>query len=264
MESTEIRDRELKYLIEDSVDESVERAFRKYGRTGRGPRITFSGVLSVFLLLVIAAGGVYWYKHNKASEPVTPVENHDLTLENNGIFGFTAADFQEPILGEATRQRLLIVEEQEVYVNTTITETGFLNWGVFNKQQPLTIHGTGEYTVDLAEIEPSDIVLNEDTYELTISIPHAELHNVDFDPGKTEVGDAQNGWLAFGDIKLTAEQQKEFEVRAKEELTTKLSEDKCYEEADRFAKLSTYETYQAIVKTVSPAYKVVIQFKDAA
>ena len=85
-----------------------------------------------------------------------------------------------------------------------------------------------------------------------------------FDPGKTEVGDAQNGWLAFGDIKLTAEQQKEFEVRAKEELTTKLSEDKCYEEADRFAKLSTYETYQAIVKTVSPAYKVVIQFKDVA
>ena len=56
MENTEIRDRELKYLIEDSVDESVERAFRKYGRTGRGPRITFSGVLSVFLLLVIAAG----------------------------------------------------------------------------------------------------------------------------------------------------------------------------------------------------------------
>ena len=79
MESTEIRDRELKYLIEDSVDESVERAFRKYGRTGRGHRITFSSVLSVFLLLVIAVGGVYWYKYNKASEPVAPVEDHDLT-----------------------------------------------------------------------------------------------------------------------------------------------------------------------------------------
>lgn len=264
MESTEIRDRELKYLIEDSVDESVERAFRRYGRAARGPRITFGGILSIFLLLVIVAGGVYWYKNNKAGEPVASVEDHDLTLENNGIFGFTVADFQEPVLGEAVRQKLLIVEEKEVYVNTTITETGLFNWGVFNKQQALTIHGTGQYTIDLSEIKATDISLDEDTYELTIRIPHAELNNVSFDPSKTEVGDSQNGWLAFGDIKLTAEQQKEFEVKADEELTTKLSEEARFTEADRFARLSAYEVYQPIVRMVSPAYKVVIEFKESA
>ena len=85
-----------------------------------------------------------------------------------------------------------------------------------------------------------------------------------FDPGKTEVGDSQNGWLAFGDIKLTAEQQQEFEVKAKEELGTKLDEEERYTQADRFAKLSAFEIYQPLVKTVSPAYKVVIEFQDAA
>lgn len=264
MDDTEIRERELRYLIEDSVEDSVQRAFRKYGGASHGPRITFSGIVSLLLLAAVVFAGIQWYQHNKASEPVAPVEDHDLTMENNGIFGFTVADFQEPILGEATRQQKLIVEEQEVYVNTTITETGLFNWGVFNKQQALTIHGTGEYTIDLAEVHPSDITLNEDTYELTIRIPHAELNNVFFDPGKTEVGDSQNGWLAFGDIKLTAEQQQEFEVKAKEELGTKLDEEERYTQADRFAKLSAFEIYQPLVKTVSPAYKVVIEFQDAA
>ncbi|OUM21747.1 DUF4230 domain-containing protein [Butyricicoccus porcorum] len=116
-------------------------------------------------------------------------------------------------------------------------------------------------TIDLTQITADDISLNEDTYELTIRIPHAVLYKTIFDPSKTEIGDAQNGWLAFGSIKLDAEQQKEFEVTAEQELKTRLSEKECLEEADRFAKLSAYETYQPIVKTISPAYKVIIEFQ---
>lgn len=190
-----------------------------------------------------------------------PIENHDLTLDNNGIFGFTVADFKEPILGESTRQKLLIVEEQEVYVNTSITETGLFSWGIFNKEQALTIHGMGQYTIDLSKITSDDIRLDERTYELTIQIPHATLHNVDFDPEKTEIGDTKKGWLAFGSIKLDQEQQKQFEMEANKKLKDKLSEAERFEEADRFAKLSAYEVYQPVVRSISPAYKVVIEFK---
>ena len=73
--------------------------------------------------------------------------------------------------------------------------------------------------------------------------------------------DTEKGWLAFGDIKLTQEQQKAFEEEACKKLEEKLSEEERFKEADRFAKLSAYETYQPIVKAVSPAYKVVIEFK---
>lgn len=252
---------ELQNIIEKSVDQSVDRAFKKYGKISRRPRFSLRGLISLLVLLALIGTGVYVYQRSQASDAVAPVEDHDLTLENNGIFGFTVADFEEPILGEATRQRLLIVEEQEVYVNTTITDTGLFHWGVFNKQQALTIHGTGQYTIDLTQITADDISLNEDTYELTIRIPHAVLYKTIFDPSKTEIGDAQNGWLAFGSIKLDAEQQKEFEVAAEQELKTRLSEKECLEEADRFAKLSAYETYQPIVKTISPAYKVIIEFQ---
>lgn len=261
MKENEIQEQELRNMIEQSVDESVNRAFKKYGRFARLPRFSLRGIVSLIVLVALIMAGVYLHERSKANETVAPVEDHDLTLENDGIFGFTAADFEEPILGEATRQRLLIVEEQEVYVNTTITDTGLFNWGIFNKQQVFTIHGTGQYTIDLTKITRQDIYLDEDTYELTIKIPHAELHQVTFDPTKTEIGDAQNGWLAFGSIKLDAEQNKQFEVEANEKLKARLNESERFEEADRFAKLAAYETYQPIVRTISPVYKVVIEFQ---
>ncbi|MDY2629271.1 MAG: DUF4230 domain-containing protein [Lachnospiraceae bacterium] len=261
---TEIHTNEedLKNVINEAVEDSVDRAFKKYRRSVFRPYIKLRKIIVWCVVIGLVVGiGVYLHDRNTASEKVAAVENHDLTLDNNGIFGFTVADFEKPVLGEAVRNRLLIVEEQEVYVNSTITETGLFNLGVFNKQQALTIHGTGQYTIDLTQVDKDDLSLNEDTCELTIQIPHAELHKVIFDPSQTEIGDTKKGWFAFGDIKMTTEQQKEFETNAKEKLEEKLSEAQCFEEADRFAKLSAYETYQPIVETVSPVYKVTIEFQ---
>lgn len=259
----DIRNEEIKNIIEKSVDKSVNRAFRKYDRTTWIFHTGISSIAVILVLVIALSGSAFWLysKKDTVVQAAAPVEGHDLTLEDNGIFGYTAADFKEPILGESVRQKLLIVDEQEAYDETTITDTGLFNWEVFHKEQVLTFHGIGQYTVDLSEITSEDISLNEDTYELTIRIPHAALHKVIPDPSKTEVGDSSNGWLAFGSIKLDQEQQKEFEAEAQEKLQEKLGMPECLEEADRFAKLTAYEIYQPIVKAVSPAYKVVIEFK---
>lgn len=258
-----IKNEEIKNIIEKSIDKSVHHAFKKYDRT----RWVFhTGIGSILAILVIAAvltGGVFWINNQKGAvvQAAQPIAGHDLTFEDHGIFGYSVADFKEPILGESMRQKLIIVEEREAYVNTTITDTGLFDWEVFQKEQELTIHGIGQYTIDLLEITSEDISLNEDTFELTIRIPHASLHKIIPDPSKTEIGESSNGWLAFGNIKLDQEQQKEFETEAQEKLKEKLSMPECFEEADRFAKLTAYETYQPIVQAVSPAYKVVIEFK---
>ena len=42
----------------------------------------------------------------------------------------------------------------------------------------------------------------------------------------------------------------------------RLSEQELLDEADRFAKLKTWEIFQPLVTAVSPAYKTVIQFTD--
>ncbi|MGN0363444.1 MAG: DUF4230 domain-containing protein [Bilifractor sp.] len=265
MDQIHTDEEQLRTVVEDAVDASVSRAFKKYGGAGKRRGIGIKGVIVIVVLVLAAVFGLKFYFSWQANhKQVKPVEDHDLTLENTGIFGFKAADFEKPILGLAQQQKLLIVEERDASVNTTITDTGLFNWAIFNKSQLLTIHGTGEYTIDLTEITADDISLDEDTYQVTIRIPHAELHSVVFDPDKTEVGDTSRGWLAFGDIKLTAEQNKEFEAEAVDKLTDSLSAEGPLKQADDFARMQAYETYEPIIEKVSPAYKVKIELQDTS
>ena len=94
MTEEEIREKELKYMIEDSVDSSVERAFKKYGRGRRGFGLSLSGIVSIVLLIAVLFMGYKWYEMQKASEHVTPIEELDLTLENNGIFALQSSIFK--------------------------------------------------------------------------------------------------------------------------------------------------------------------------
>ena len=62
MTEEEIREKELKYMIEDSVDSSVERAFKKYGRGRRGFGLSLSGIVSIVLLIAVLFMGYKWYE----------------------------------------------------------------------------------------------------------------------------------------------------------------------------------------------------------
>lgn len=65
MTEEEIREKELKYMIEDSVDSSVERAFKKYGRGRRGFGLSLSGIVSIVLLIAVMFMGYKWYEMQK-------------------------------------------------------------------------------------------------------------------------------------------------------------------------------------------------------
>lgn len=244
--------------------EVVEKASEKGARSaGRKSSIIIAVVLAALIFGCFSYGVSQLNDFKDQNTGVEQVEGHDDTLENNGIFGFKAVDFQEAVLGKSQQETKLIVEEQEASVPATITNTGFLNLNITTKTQNVTIYGTGEYTIDLSKITADDVTLNEDTYTVTIAVPYPELNNVIFNSDKTVIGDTERGWLAFGDIKLTAEQTQQFEMDAQEKLKEALSAQACYDEAVRFAKLSAYEVYQPVISAVSPAYKVNITVKAA-
>lgn len=259
-------EKEMKKLIDNAVDHSVNKAFRKYGETVYRKRRHFIKPLIILVIIALICLVGYGIHKKVSSRNVTvdPVADHDTTLDNKKIFGFKAADFAEPILGDAVQQKLMIVEERSASVNTTITDAGFLNWGIFNKTQLLTYYGTGSYTVDLSKLSKSDISLKD--YVITVKIPHAELHSVNFDPSRTQVGDTEHGWLAFGSLSLTADETKKVEENAVEKLTSALSTSECLSEADRFARMSVTEEFQQLVSVISPIYRVEVEFQsdDAA
>lgn len=254
--SEEKQEKNIEELVERSVQKAVSKAMTRSNLLKNG--------ISWLLNIALIVGLVFIYNQIKPKNPeVAQLEDHDMTLENNGIFGFTAVDFEEAILGQATRQQLLIVDEQEVSVAETISNAGLFNWKLFNKAQNQTIYGTGEYTIDLTQIDKNDIELDEETFTVTIHVPYPELHNVIFDPEKTKIGDTDKGLLAFGEIKMTPEQTQQYQVEAVNKLTERLNEDDCFDKAVRYTRMSAYDVYQPIVSSVSPAYKVEIVVDDA-
>lgn len=248
-----IEEKKLQQLITDAVAKGV--------KNGGHGHFRLSTILSVILIVCIACFGYQQYvSFHKNLSSVGQLEDHDLTLENKGIFGYTAADFGKVIIENSAREAKLIVDKKEVSVPTVITQAGLFNLGVFSKSQNETIYGVGEYTVDLSQISQDDIQLNENNFTVTLTVPYPELNTdtVAMDPSKTVIGDTDKGWLSFGDITLTAEEQQSFETEARQKLTERLSQSDCYEEAVKFAKLSIREIYEPIVESVSPAYKVEI------
>ncbi len=247
--------KQLEELIEEAVNRSVKKADRK--------NRFLSTIATVLGYVLILAGIWFVYDTVRPKTPeITPVEDHDVTLDNNGIFGFKAVDFEDAVLGASQREVLLIVDEQEVSVPTVITQAGLFNWNITSKTLNETIYGTGQYTVDLSQIGRDDIIFDEDLFTVVIHIPYPELNSVVFNPEKTVIGDTNRGWLAFGEISLKPEEVNEFEKSAIIKLTARLNEDDCFETAVRFARLSAYELYQPVVSAVSPAYKVSIIVDD--
>lgn len=258
---------ELNKIISQAVDRSVDQAFRKYGGgAGRKRRVPVRLIAFLIVVAIILCGGFYLHQRIEANKGrVTPVADHDLTLANNGIFGYKVADFSKVILGKAEQQTNLEVETRKASVNITSTDAGLFRLKIFSKKQLVTVHGTGIYTVDLSRITADSISLDEKTYTVTLRIPHATISKdtgVSWNPEDTEIGDIERGWLGFGDMKMNAEQQKKFETEAKERLYAELSSTDNMNTADEFAVLSVTNVFQPVVESVSPAYKLKVEFQS--
>ena len=190
-----------------------------------------------------------------------PVAGHDQTIDNHGIFGYTAADFEEAILGDSEKLKKLEVYSQEVSDAVTVTDTGFLNWGVFTKMKLITFNGTAVYTVDLSQLRKSDISFNEEEKIITLKIPHPKQEPLNIPEDQIKFGDTTNGLLAFGDIKMTPEQHSQIQSEARQKMQEKLDSSNAMDNADRFAVLSVWEMYSPIVKGVAKDYSLEVVFK---
>ena len=79
MANNELQEQELQSIIEQSVDDAVKRAFKKYGRVSWRSLLSPRRLLSFLVILAVLGSGIWLYERNRANEPVAPVEDHDLT-----------------------------------------------------------------------------------------------------------------------------------------------------------------------------------------
>ena len=257
--------------MEEDLLRKVEKAAREGAKEGAKHSGGGSGkVVTLFLLVIMLAVvgyvAVQAMKMKQNLDDIFHVEasanSHDLVLEDHGILGYTAADFQEAILGETKQQKKLEVYTAEISDAATFTDTGLANLSVFSKCQLITYHGTAIYTVDLSKLRTDDITLDEENHVITLKIPHAERGEITVPRGEIEYGDVDKGLLAFGDVEVPTEESNKVEAQAVEKMKEKLTELHQDEKADRFAKLSVWEVYQPIVKSVAKDYSLEVVFQD--
>lgn len=250
---------------DEEIVKRVEKAAKDGAREGCRGVYLFPNVLIIVGIIVVMFAGYMAIKKDfsKIIRPFTvdtPVSNHDLVLDDNGLGGYKAADFADAILSKAEQVKKLEVYEAKVSDVVTIKETGLGNLQIFSKTQVITYNGYAKYTVDLTGLSEDSFKLDKDKKIVTIEIPHAKREKINIPSDEMEFGDTEKGWLAFGDIKMTPEQISKVETEARLRMEKKLNELGEAKTADKFAKMTVWEMYQPFLTAINREYRLKVEF----
>ncbi len=255
----EMNDNEMKHELK-----KAEKKGRRKGWLAR-IRTFFVGIIIGMLILTLFTSYMHGLKVKDTFKALftseTAVEDRDLTLINHRIFGYKAADFAEAILGDEEELKKLEVYSREVSDVATITQAGLFKVKAFSKYQLITYNGKAVYTVDLSGLTPDDIALDEATKTVTMKVPYPVLEPINIPSENIQFGEVETEALAFGNIKLTPEQQAEVETQAKERMLKKLDDEKVIEDAAKAAQHSIWEIFQPVISNLSSKYTLNVEFK---
>ena len=252
---------------EKEMKQALKKAERKGRRKGWFARIRsfIVGILVGMLILTAFTAYMHGLAVRDAFRALftteTAVEDHDLTLINHRIFGYKVADFADAILGDEEQLKKLEVYSREVSDVATLTQAGLFKIKAFSKYQVITYNGKAIYTVDLSGLTADDITLDEETKTVTMKVPAPVLEPINIPSESIQFGEVEKQAFAFGDIKLTPEQQAEVETQAKERMLKKLEEENVIEDAKKAAEHSIWEIFQPMISNLSSKYSLKVEFK---
>ncbi len=258
-------------------EESEQRIAKAVSKEIKGFSFKDIGLKDIVLIVAIIAVIVFGYNLNQKlnnnfaslKEGLkslvsfdSGIEEHDLALNDNGILGYLAADFEEAILGKASQKREVVVYTQEVSDAATLVQTGLFNWSALSKSQVIIYKGSVDYYVDLTNFSKENITYDEEENIVTMLIPHVSRKDININENDITFSDPEKGLLAFGEVEATPEQMSKIQAEARKKMEDRLKADKVSDTADRFAKLTIWEIYSPIVKGVGKDVSLIVEFKD--
>lgn len=120
----------------------------------------------------------------------------------------------------------------EVELSETMTlDDSFGDLEVFKKSKKLTFFATCSYSMDFSNLSSSDIILNRETKEITITLNPPEVFSINIDEDKTIYNEPDLGLLRFGDIQIPAEKLGDIRNKLAEAFKSKMNDDKLRKQA---------------------------------
>ena len=220
----------------------------------------FKGLIIGIIIGAILMGVVTATLGGSLLDTVDSAKDTADEILDDAFLGYTAADFKDAILGKAEAQQKMIIMEQYLSIETTITKSGLGGLEIFSKTKNITFSGTGYYVVDLQYIDADHIAVDEEKKVVTVTIPHAVVDHVEINYNDMRFEDTEKGLLAFGDISLTTEQQNDLYASVENVMLERLNQKDLLNQADEFAKMKTWQTFQPLISAVSSEYTVEMVF----
>ena len=256
---------------EEEFLKKVEKAAETGAAKGLSKNDIKAKIIIRVIVLALVLGGIFYFKFslkrgwNDFKEQLgidNSASEHDLVFSNHGFLGYKAADFYDVIIGDAKQLKKLEVYTAELTEETEIKKTGLFNLKIFSKVKKVEYRGSVVYTVDLSKLTTQDIIIDDDSSTVIIKIPHAVEEDINLPSEKMRFLDEKKGWLAFGSIELTLEENAKLQTEVKNKMREKLKDSNMLETADRLALVSVKEIYEPMIDLLTHrTYKVVVEFK---
>ena len=220
----------------------------------------FRGIVLIAILIAVL------FLLPKIKDALTPDINIDMPDSLNAILpdekmGYSQIDYSDAVLGESRTKSDFVVLEQDVEVSTRVSQA-LANLALFEKSQVIRSFGTGVYTVDLSKLSADDVTFDQNLNLVTIVIPHAALSYVTVDVEKTEFEETKKALFAFGEIKLTNEQQNILEQDIQTAMQEQLESSDMLAKADVAALSQVLHLLEPVVKTLDPEVILNVAFAE--
>ena len=186
--------------------------------------------LLFLIILIIFLPSFLFFKDffNKKSNISLPVIN---PVNNSRFIS------EEALIKRINNVNKLITLELELSQVVTIDQS-YGDLDLLKKYKRIKFYSDCSYYIDLSQITKDDLLFDKELNILNLTVPNPKVYKVSIDKEKSKEENSINGFLRFGEIKLTTEEFKDLELEIIANLEEKLNATPLFDEAKVKTKIS--------------------------
>ena len=187
-------------------------------------------------LVITAIGTSCFYLGNNNTSPPTVVRTEIVQTKE----GKVEVDYKEIIAEGLQQESQLIICSNKMTIPMSFEQSHWYG----SAKKDIKFSAIGKWTIDFSKITSDNIVMNENSKNITIYISRP-IKSVELLEDETKFSDTQNKWFCFGDIEYTAEEYESIKYNIKCEALTNMID------LDEQVKDCAKESIHKIITTVT-------------
>ncbi|MDD3290077.1 MAG: DUF4230 domain-containing protein [Eubacteriales bacterium] len=207
-----------------------------------------------FLLLV---SSLYLFPQFKASLGLKDLPTSFDEMRADKVMGYKTIEIRDSLLSESRRAEYLVVMEQDVSVDIEVSQM-LWNIPLFEKTKVIHAYGIGVFGIDLTDLKQEAIQVDHNIREVVLTLGETKLLYVENDHEKTTYEETEHALFAFGEIRLTAEQQTVVNKEIQDAMKEALALVSTGLETSKSARKAAEAFYEPLIGALAPGYDLVI------